>query len=231
MYRNDDGSIGREEEEKEVELKVPKWRLEQWFPRLSNEAHEKLKAYHGELLRFNKVTNLISPRTAENCDLIHFADSVLGAQIIFASTEEKKIYDIGSGNGFPGLILGILGKDREIVLVDSDMRKIDYLKHMIHFLKLDNVSVLHSRLEDIKPGTIQCAVSRAFAPLPKAMNFRASFGPGAHYFQFKSDSWGTELIKVPIQIGRYWDPKVVGEYSLPGISINLAIVDLVRNDI
>ena len=206
---------------------VPNWRLAKWFPGLKAGVGEKLKIYHSELLRFNKATNLISAKTANNADLLHFADSIIGGGVILNATEAEHIYDIGSGNGFPGLVLAIMDPVRKFTLVDSDMRKLEFLKHIISSLKLTNVDVEHARVEDFPEGSIECAVSRAFAPLAKAMSICSrAMKPGSCHYHFKSDSWGTEVLRIPIQIGRNWEPSLVGDYNLPGVKLKLSIVSV-----
>lgn len=207
----------------------PNWRINKWFPGMAAETEKKLRIFHAELLRFNKTTNLISSTTAPNADLLHFADSIIGGEIIFKNSSAKEIYDIGSGNGCPGLVMAILDPTRSFILVDSDIRKIEFLKHCISHLKLENVTTYCKRVEDFDEGAIECAISRAFAPLEKAMKMcKQAIRSGGSHYHFKSDSWGTETLRVPIQIGRYWEPSLIGDYNLPGVNLNLSIVELKR---
>ena len=100
---------------------VLNWRIKEWFPSLSEKTHQQLKVYHSELLKFNKVVNLISSKTVPHADAIHFADSLLAAeQVIKKAIQFEPLYDLGSGNGFPGLVYSILYPDQKVILVDID---------------------------------------------------------------------------------------------------------------
>ena len=113
----------------------PNWRIKVWFPDIDDKAHDMLKQYWIELLKFNKAINLISRKTVLNADAIHFADSIMGAQIVRKKANRNEyLYDLGSGNGFPGLVYSILYPDQKVILLDSDERKCEFLKHVIVFL-------------------------------------------------------------------------------------------------
>jgi 16S rRNA (guanine527-N7)-methyltransferase len=130
------------------------WRVPTWFAALPAETLAMLKTFHVELLKFNGKLNLISRNTEREADETHFADSILACQLILANTSSPRIYDFGSGNGFPGLVLAILDPKREVHLVESDMRKCEFLKHMIHLLKLSKVTLLNVRLETLTDANI-----------------------------------------------------------------------------
>lgn len=201
------------------------WRIREWFPKLSDEVSGKLKAFHYELIHFNGRINLISPRTERFADLIHFADSIMAAEVILAHTNKPEIYDIGSGNGIPGLVMAVLAPERKFVLIDKDARKIEFLKHCIARLSLKNASALQTRFEDIPDGAVTCAVSRGFASLSKALiSARKACGLGTDYYHFKADSWVREVAEIPTQVCSLWSPELIKEYTLPDNGPKLAIV-------
>lgn len=203
-----------------------KWRLPEWYPELGDTLLQDLRKYHLELIRFNGTINLISPRTEVNADLVHFADSVAGGRLILEKTDSERIFDIGSGNGFPGLIMACLARDREFVLLDKDARKLEFCKHVAGILKLENVRTLHNQVEALPADLIQCAVSRGFAPLSNALvATRKVFAKGAHYYHFKGDSWVREVADIPTQVCSVWSPKLSGEYSLPKDVAKLVVVE------
>lgn len=207
------------------------WRIPKWFPDLDESVQKLLKEYHSELLRFNQKVNLISPSTVHQSDQVHFADSLNGLELILQKDIVGPVYDIGSGNGFPGLVLGILASksrpDLEIVLVDSDRRKCEFLKHMTHQLGLEKVSVQSRRVEDLPQDSAKTIVSRAFAPLGKFMVIcRDVLCQGGNAYVFKSDSWGSEIMSAPPQVGRFWQPQLSGTYRLPETTTELVIVEL-----
>jgi len=202
-----------------------KWRLEQWFPELEPAMHKRLKQLHDELLKFNKTVNLISVKTMPHADAIHFADSVLAAKLIAGSAALKEVYDFGSGNGFPGLVMAILFQATKFHLVEIDQRKAEYLKHCITALGLKNCDVLIRPVEALDAGSVDVAVCRGFASITKALlGTRKIFRKGGRLFHLKSEEWASEVAAIPTQLCSYWTPSLVGEYKLPVGEIRFAIV-------
>lgn len=186
---------------------------------------EQLKQLHEELLRFNKTVNLISIKTMPVADAVHFADSVLAAQMIDAASKPQEIYDFGSGNGFPGLIYAILFPHTQVKLVEIDQRKAEYLKHCAATLKLKNVAVLVRNVEMLDEKSIQFAMSRGFASIPKAILMaRRSFKKDGVFYHLKSEEWATEVADIPSQLCSFWLPGLLGEYKLPVGAVKFAVV-------
>lgn len=201
------------------------WRIDQWFPDIPAETRALLKKYHDELLRFNKTVNLIGIKTLPMADAIHFADSILATRIISQDLKFPEIYDFGSGNGFPGLIMAILMPDKKFHLVDADQRKAEFLKHMISFLGLKNVDVLIRQIESFQDKSIECAVARGFAPISKAILLgRRIFPVGGVFYHLKSEEWATEIADIPTQLCSFWLPSLTGEYKLPIGEVRFAVV-------
>lgn len=205
---------------------VQLWRLGEWFPTLGTQTHALLRAYFEELAKFNKTINLVSPRTIASADLVHFADCILGWQLIVkAAPAMKEIVDIGSGNGFPGAIGAILSPGIKIVALDSDKRKCEFLKATAAKLNIANLSVQSTNVEAVGEKSIQFAVSRGFAPLSKAiLNTRRVFTKGGSYFHLKSEEWASEIASIPTQLCSFWLPSLVGEYKLPMGEVKYAVV-------
>lgn len=201
------------------------WNIPKWFQDLSDNAKHKLFIYNHELIHFNGRMNLISQSSERKADKFHFADSILASQIILNETQEKEIYDIGSGNGFPGVVMAIMAPDRKFFLVEKDARKAEFLKHLTSRLSVDNVTVVNELLEKIEPNSIKCAVSRGFASVTKAiLAARKPAAVGCRYFHLKSSSWPSEVAEVPSQILAYWKPGFVADYTLPDSDIKMSIV-------
>ena len=193
-------------------------KLKTWFEDMDEGLYGSLSGYASELLRFNKAINLVSVNTVEKLANIHFADCLLGSQILFKNlgSGDDVIYDIGSGNGFPGLILALLSPSRKVVLVEADQRKAEFLSHMVDFLGLKNTQVFGQPLESLPEGSIQVGVSRAFAPLDKALlQSRRYFASGGKYFHFKTDTWSIETATLPSQVFSIWSTEHLGEYRIP----------------
>jgi 16S rRNA (guanine527-N7)-methyltransferase len=201
-------------------------RYAKWFPDLSDDVRGKLLTYHTELIKFNRTMNLISAVSSKQADALHFADAVLAGQLIFpALVPDAPLYDFGSGNGIPGLVIAILYPMLSLILVDRDPRKIEFCKHIAATLELKNVSFKVGTVEDLPPASVLNAAGRGFAPLSKAMIVsRKAIRKGGRFFHLKGDGWANELAQVPSQLFSYWSPSLVGQYRIPDSSIDMAVV-------
>ncbi|MGE4131371.1 MAG: 16S rRNA (guanine(527)-N(7))-methyltransferase RsmG [Bdellovibrionales bacterium] len=201
------------------------WRINKWYPELDPRVAKMAEAYHSELIKFNLKVNLISRNTEREADENHFADCLMGCQLIVNSGIEGPVFDIGSGNGLPGLILAIMAPKAEVHLVESDTRKGEFMKHVIHFLGLENAKVLNLRLESLKKAELNAATTRGFATITKTLlSCNASFLKGGRIFHFKGPSWSREVAEIPSQIISQWKPELLGEYSLPNTQVRRVVV-------
>ena len=137
------------------------------FIQVSRETIISLKKYENLLIKANKNLNLIGNSTVEQIWIRHFLDSV---QVIdFIDKNDKTLIDIGSGAGFPGLVLAIAAKDRKIPLkiklIDKSPKKVKFLKDLINKLQLDVEVINQNILEDPKKLLDDVFVARAFKPL------------------------------------------------------------------
>lgn len=147
-----------------------------------------------EILKFNKKINLISPSTVKIIESAHFLDSVLGAQLILKDSPSKEFYDVGSGNGFPGLILASLDVKRLVKLVESDKRKAEFIEHCAFKMQLNNVEVICTRVENLALSSPAVFVSRAFSSITKALSLYTKACPaGFQAYHFKSQHWHNEI--------------------------------------
>lgn len=204
----------------------PNWRLKSWFPDFDESVHSKLKQYFLELLKFNKVINLVSSNSILHADAIHFSDSIFASIIVQKKVNKNNyLYDIGSGNGFPGLIYAILYPDQRVILLDSDQRKSEFLKHAVEVLGLSNVVVQNKKIEHCPPDSIEQAICRGFSPLPKGLlSLRKVVKKGGSVFHLKSTEWADEVSLIPIQLCSIWQPSLEAEYTLPIGGIKMYIV-------
>jgi 16S rRNA (guanine527-N7)-methyltransferase len=124
-----------------------------------------------DLKKTNKHTNLVGESTMLNPWDRHICDSIQLAPII--KKKESRILDMGTGPGFPGLVLAIIGYTN-ITLVDSKKKKIDFLDKIIKKFDLKTKAV-HGRLESTKLKPFEFIVSRALAPLEKLLNYSLLF--------------------------------------------------------
>jgi 16S rRNA (guanine527-N7)-methyltransferase len=211
---------------KETQPSANSWRIAEWFPDLDPQVVERLKGFFDELLRFNATISLISPKTVPFADAIHFADSINGCRLVFKDLKTPcTVFDFGSGNGFPGIVFGIMYPDFKVVLVDSDPKKIEFLKHTINALKLTNITTAKEAVEALPEGCAQAGLARGFGTIPKSLiAFRKACKKGGKIYHFKSEEWATEIAQMPTQLCSFWTPSLVGEYKLPVGSVKFAVV-------
>ena len=103
--------------------------------------------YKNELLHWNAKTNLISEYSSQEIITRHFLDSLTAMQ--FIQKPNARIIDVGSGAGFPGLPLKIALPSLELYLLETNRKKVSFLKHIIRLLNLSDAVVLHDRVENI----------------------------------------------------------------------------------
>ena len=137
------------------------------FTRVSRETIRSLIIYEDMLIKANKDLNLIGSSTIKDIWSRHFLDSV---QVIdFIEENDKTLIDIGSGAGFPGLVLAIVAKDRKIPLkiklIEKSPKKIKFLKDLVKKINLNVQLVSENILEDQKKLFGDVFVARAFKPL------------------------------------------------------------------
>lgn len=124
---------------------------------------------YGELLvEWNEKMNLTGITDPEGVAVKHMLDSAVGAKRL---PENCRLVDVGTGAGFPGMVLKILRPDVEVVLLDSLKKRLNFLDAVIEELKLEGISTIHSRAEDggHQKGlreSFDVAVARAVASLP-----------------------------------------------------------------
>lgn len=201
------------------------WRLSDWFKDLGAEKLKQLGTYHGELIKFNVSLNLISVKTISQADSIHFADSIIAAKHIRPLISGNEVYDFGSGNGFPGLVMGILYPELKMKLVDADQRKSEFLKHMVSKLNIQNVEILNTQVEKLPEKSVQFGVCRGFSSLAKStLILRKIFKKGGIFFHLKSEEWFSEVSNMPTQLCAFWKPGLVSEYRLPSGEVSYAVV-------
>ena len=173
---------------------------------VSRETIISLKKYENILIKANKSLNLIGNSTIKDIWTRHFLDSV---QVIdFIDKNDKTLIDLGSGAGFPGLILAITSKDRKIPLkiklIEKSPKKTKFLKDLINKLHIDVEVTNQNILKDSKKLSADVFVARAFKPLKiilelihnKAENWKKFFiflgKTGKHELLQASKIWDIE---------------------------------------
>ncbi len=172
--------------------------------RVSRETITSLIEYENILKKANKGLNLIGKSTINIIWTRHFLDS---AQVIdFIDKNDKTLIDLGSGAGFPGVVLGLMAKDRKIPvkikLIDKSPKKIKFLKELMDRLDL-SISVLNENiLEETKTYEADVIVARAFKPLEKILELIHKKAKNwKKIFIFLGKKGKTELL----QVSKSWD--------------------------
>ena len=134
---------------------------------VSRETYEKLSVFENILIKWQNSINLISRSTIKSIWVRHFLDS---AQLYkFVKNVEGNIIDFGSGAGFPGMVLAIMGK-KNIHLVESDHKKCVFLKEIAMLTETD-ITIHNCRIEDLSFINVDLITSRALASLSKLINY------------------------------------------------------------
>ena len=162
---------------------------------VSRETLAHLKLYASLLTDWNQRHNLVSKSSLDDMWRRHFLDSAQLAALIADS--EASLVDLGSGAGFPGLVLAELLRDRRnvrAVLYESTGKKADFLKAVAKRLKLSGVEVRQVRLETSEPETFDVITARACAPLPVLLGYAHRFwGPRTKALLLKGQNVEAEL--------------------------------------
>ena len=141
------------------------------FIQVSRETITSLKKYEDLLIKANKSLNLVGNSTINQIWSRHFLDS---AQVIdFIDKNDKCLVDLGSGAGFPGLVLAIACRDRKIPLkiklIEKSSKKVKFLKNVIEELDLKvevfNQNILEEEIKFVE----DVFIARAFKPLKKIL--------------------------------------------------------------
>lgn len=112
-----------------------------------------------------------------------------------------------------------------MILMDSDERKCEFLKHVADTLGLLNVIVQNKKIDTLPPASIEQAICRGFAPLPKALlMLRKIISKGGAIYHLKSEEWAIEVSQIPTQLCSMWQPALEQEYTLPVGGIKMFVV-------
>ena len=137
---------------------------------LSEEALNLLLRYQDALVLWNKAYNLTAIRDPKEMLVKHLLDSLS----ILKDLPKGRLLDIGTGGGMPGMIIALCQPERQCVLLDSNGKKIRFLKQFIADLKLTNVIAVQTRVENEDSihdlGQFDVITSRAFASLTDFIN-------------------------------------------------------------
>ncbi|MCB9963643.1 MAG: 16S rRNA (guanine(527)-N(7))-methyltransferase RsmG [Rhodospirillales bacterium] len=140
---------------------------------MTPEQTDRLRLYVDLLKKWQKTINLVGKNTLEDAWDRHILDS---AQLSAHIPQHATLLDIGSGAGFPGLVLAILRPDISVTLVESDTRKCVFMQTVARETHCGNVTVLNDRVESVSPQVAYDVISaRALASLENLLTLSAPF--------------------------------------------------------
>ncbi len=128
---------------------------------------QRLLAYHALLMKWNQAYNLTAVRDPAEMITRHLIDSLS----ILPWIGSGALLDVGSGPGLPGIPLAIMRPELQVTTLDSNGKKTRFQQQVKQELGLDNLQIIHGRVEACKNGPYQQIVSRAFASLADMLNW------------------------------------------------------------
>ena len=138
--------------------------LNNYFSDFSNQQKEQLRQLLPLYKEWNEKINVISRKDIDNFYLHHVLHS-LSIAAVWTFKPNSSIMDLGCGGGFPGIPLAIFFPETNFHLVDSINKKLKVVEEIAKSIGLSNITVQHTRAEDIKNRKFDCVISRAVAPL------------------------------------------------------------------
>lgn len=136
---------------------------------LTSYQQEQLKKFYHLLISWNEKINLTRITSENEVYLKHFYDSLTITKVIDLN-KVNTLCDVGTGAGFPGIVLKIVYPNLKITLVDALQKRVNYLNEIIKELNLSDIVAIHSRGEDLKEK-YDVVTARAVANITKLLNY------------------------------------------------------------
>ena len=173
---------------------------------LTETQHQQLLGYLALLIKWNKAYNLTAVRNPDEMVSRHLLDSLS----VMSFVENGRWLDVGSGGGMPGIPLAILFPESQVTCLDSNGKKTRFLTQVKLELKLDNLQVIHSRVEEYQPElAFNGIVSRAFSSMENFTSWTRHLGDSeTRWLAMKGVHPADELVALPS------DFRLDGEHAL-----------------
>ncbi|PPK78132.1 16S rRNA (guanine527-N7)-methyltransferase [Methylobacter tundripaludum] len=182
---------------------------------VTDEQVDQLLSFIKLIEKWNKAYNLTAIRDREEMARLHILDSLA----IVPHIEGKRVIDIGTGAGLPGIPLAICLPEIDFTLLDSNAKKTRFVQQVVLELKLKNVEVLHSRVENYHPEkTYDAVLTRAFAGLSDIVKLTAHLlSKDGVLLAMKGQNLDAELAEIAAK-------KSVISVSVPGTDVERCLV-------
>ncbi len=196
---------------------------------LTDSQLDKFEKFYEHLIEKNKVMNLTAITDERDVVYKHFIDSI--ALIKKINFDGKKVIDVGTGAGFPGIPLAIVTDNAEFVLMDSLNKRIKFLNEIIEICDLKNVTIIHARAEELGRDTeyrekFDYCVSRAVANMSTLLEYCIPFvRVGGVFVSYKSGDVTEEIeLSKNAQKQLFCEIKDVIGFSIPNTDISRSFV-------
>jgi 16S rRNA (guanine527-N7)-methyltransferase len=186
----------------------------------TQEQQQKLLLLLEQLFKWNKTYNLTAIKQPKQGLNLHVLDSLAVVPFI----TQKTLLDVGTGAGFPGLPLAIMLPNVTFTVLDSNSKKIRFIRQQIHNLQLTNIRAVHSRVEDFIEGKFELIISRAFASIHDMLSITNHLlAENGHWLAMKG-VYSSEEIQ---QVSKIAIEKKVHMLNVPGLAAERCLIDLI----
>lgn len=207
----------------------------QWNIDFDQTVFDRLEKYYDLLVSWNEKINLTSIVQKDEVYIKHFADSI--SVLNYIDLSGKTVLDVGTGAGFPGIVLKIFCPDCNIILLDSLNKRVGFLNTVIDELDLSDISAIHSRAEDLASDKshrekYDVVVSRAVANLSTLSEYCLPFvNINGLFISYKSGNIDDELSASGNAV-KTLGGKIerVEKFSLPDTDIDRSFVFIKKSD-
>ena len=188
--------------------------LEKINIKITKEQLDLLEKFYHLMIEWNKKINLTRITEEKEVYLKHFYDSLTLNKVVDL-TKVRSLCDVGTGAGFPGIVLKIVFPQLKITLIDSLLKRVNYLNKIINELNLKDIEAIHVRGEDFK-GQFDVVTSRAVANIEKLVNYTMHLVSKEGIFVAMKANIEEELTKeVSNRLNKKYNIVLVEEFLLP----------------
>jgi 16S rRNA (guanine527-N7)-methyltransferase len=189
----------------------------------SAQQRQQLLDYLALLGKWNSTYNLTAVREVDAMMTLHLADCLAVVQPIatrLGTLQGKRLLDVGTGGGLPGIVLAIMLPQLQVTLNDTVQKKCAFLQQAKGSLALPNVNVIHSRVETISSPPFDIICSRAFSDLPLLLQLTSALvSASTHYCAMKAIVPVDEIAKLPKHLQATVEP-----LQVPGLDAERCLI-------